>query len=128
MAESEYIFEIVRLMISIIKRISTLFNRRHMIWYTVKSAVFFLDIAKIDLAKTKQIERTLYELLLPSWNVLSTWEDFPDSCKNICIENVNRACGSTATEKMSYWIKLDEQMLTFVKINVCKHMKYLLLR
>lgn len=41
MAESEYIFEIVRLMISIIKRISTLFNRRHMIWYTVKSAVFF---------------------------------------------------------------------------------------
>lgn len=81
MAESEYIFEIVRLMISIIKRISTLFNRRHMIWYTVKSAVFFLlDIAKIDLAKTKQIERTLYELLLPSWNVLSTWEDFPDSC------------------------------------------------
>lgn len=128
MAESEYIFEKVRLMISIIKRISTLFNKRHMIWYTVKSAVFFLDIAKIDLAKTKQIERTLYELLLPSWNVLSTWEDFPDSCKNTCTENVNRACGSTATEKMSYWIKLDEQMLTFVKINVCKHMKYLLLR
>lgn len=80
MAETEYIFEKVRLMISIIKRISTLFNRRHVIWYTVKSAVFFLDIAKIDLAKTKQIERTLYELLLPSWNVLSTWEDFPDSC------------------------------------------------
>lgn len=128
MAEREYIFEIVRLMISIIKRIPTLFNKRHMIWYTVKSAVFFLDIAKIDLAKTKQIERTLYELLLPSWNVLSTWEDFPDSCKNTCIENVNRACGSTATEKMSYWIKLDEQMLTFVKMNVCKHMKYLLLR
>lgn len=53
MVESEYIFEIVRLMILIIKRILIFFNRRYMIWYIVKSVVFFLDIVKIDFVKMK---------------------------------------------------------------------------